>query len=56
MLDGSIPMTTVDSANDDGKRMDGTSHFTIPIDLSQVDYIRIGDEELGQTRILRLPE
>lgn len=56
MKDGSIPMTTVGSASDNGKKMAGITYFTVPIDLAEVDYIRIGDEELGQTMILRLPE
>ena len=28
----------------------GVSYFNVPIDLSEVDYILIGDEELGQTQ------
>ena len=34
----------------------GVSYFSIPIDLAEVDYILIGDEELGQTMELYLPE
>ena len=56
MKDGSIPMTTVGSASDNGKKMAGITYFTVPIDLAEVDYIRIGDEELGQTMLLHLPE
>lgn len=32
----------------------GLTHFSIPIDLAEVDYILIGDEELGQTMKLYL--
>ena len=34
----------------------GISYFNVPIDLDEVDYILIGDEELGQTMKLYLPE
>ena len=34
----------------------GTTCFFGPIDLAEVDHIRIGDEELGRTMILHLPE
>ena len=34
----------------------GLTYFSIPIDLTQVDYILIGDEELGQTMKLYLSE
>ncbi len=34
----------------------GISYFNVPIDLKAVDYILIGDEELGQTMKLYLPE
>lgn len=35
---------------------DAMSYFNIPIDLAEVDYILIGDEELGQTMKLYLSE
>ena len=57
MKDGTSPRATVASGGaDNGKRMIGTSYFTVPIDLAEVDYILIGDEELGVTKILYLPE
>lgn len=34
----------------------GISYFSIPIDLEEVDYILIGDEALGQTMKVYLPE
>lgn len=34
----------------------GISYFNVPIDLAEVDYILIGDEELGQTMKMYLPE
>ena len=34
----------------------GLTYFSVPIDLEEVDYILIGDEELGQTYKIYLPE
>ena len=34
----------------------GLTYFSVPIDLEAVDYILIGDEELGQTMKVYLPE
>ena len=34
----------------------GLTYFSVPIDLEEVDYILIGDEELDQTMKLYLPE
>lgn len=34
----------------------GLTYFSVPIDLTEVDYIIIGDEELGQTMKLYLPQ
>lgn len=57
MKDGTSPRATAASGGaDNGTRMIGTSYFTVPIDLAEVDYIIIGDEELGDTKILYLPE
>lgn len=57
MKDGSTPVTTGANGDaDDGEESKGTSYFTVPIDLAEVDYIIIGDEELGDTMILHLPE
>ena len=57
MKNGTSPIATVASGGaDDGTRMIGTSYFTVPIDLAQVDYVIIGDEELRDTKILCLPE
>ncbi|MBQ8562870.1 MAG: hypothetical protein IJ443_03125, partial [Firmicutes bacterium] len=33
----------------------GLTYFSVPIDLAEVDYILIGDEDLGQTMKLYLP-
>ena len=57
MKDGTSPMESVaGGGSDNGKRQIATSYFTVPIDLAEVDYIIIGDEELGDTMILHLPE
>ena len=57
MKDGSTPVTTGANGDaNDGEATKGTSYFTVPIDLAEVDYIIIGDEELGDTMILHLPE
>ena len=57
MKDGTSPVAALASGGaDNGKRMIGTSYFTVPIDLAEVDHIIIGDEELGETKILYLPE
>ena len=41
---------------DGGTWSKGTAVFTEPLDLEQVDYILIGDEELGQTYKVFLPD
>lgn len=40
---------------DNGSKCFGNSYFTEPIDMSQIDYILIGDEEIGQTHRVYLP-
>ena len=37
-------------------KAEGQTYFSIPIDLNEVDYILIGDEELGQTMKVYLEE
>lgn len=37
-------------------KAEGLTYFSIPIDLKEVDYILIGDETLGQTMKLYLPQ
>lgn len=57
MKDGTSPAEAVTGGgSDNGKRQIGTTYFTVPIDLAEVDYIIIGDEELGDTMTLHLPE
>lgn len=56
MKDGSVAMAMNSGGNDNGRRSIGNAYFTIPVDLSQVDHILIGDEELGQTMILHIPQ
>lgn len=64
MKDGTSPITGIYGSRSDAPQWltggpgigTGLSYFTIPIDLAQVDYILIGDEELGQTLKLYLPE
>ena len=57
MKDGSSPVANEgNGAAENGEQSMGTSYFTVPINLAEVDYIIIGDEELGDTMILHLPE
>ena len=64
MKDGTSPMKGKDSGRSDVPMWmndgvgigDAISYFSIPIDLAEVDYILIGDEELGQTMKLYLPQ
>ncbi len=64
MKDGTSPMMGKGSGrsdvptwmNDGIGIADGMSYFSIPIELAEVDYILIGDEELGQTMRVYLPE
>ena len=64
MKDGTTVMMGKDSGmsdspmymNDGVGICDAMSYFSIPIDLEEVDYILIGDEELGQTMKVYLPE
>ena len=64
MKDGTSPVTgRYGSMSDRPMEEDGgigeswrVSYFNVPIDLKEVDYILIGDEELGQTMKLYLPE
>ena len=64
MKDGTSPMGGIGGSHSDtppymnngigiGR---GVSYFSIPIDLAEVDYILIGDEELGETIKVYLPE
>lgn len=63
MKDGTSPMMGKHSGMSDRPMWmnggigitDAMSYFSIPIDLTEVDYILIGDEELGQTMKLYLP-
>lgn len=57
MKDGSSPLL-VDgggSYNDEKCMSSGTNYFSTPIDLSQVDYILIGDPEINSTHKVYLP-
>ncbi|MGM9627585.1 MAG: hypothetical protein ACI3V4_05795 [Faecousia sp.] len=57
MKDGSSPLL-VDgggSYNDEKCMSSGTEYFSTPIDLSQVDYILIGDPEINSTYKVYLP-
>ena len=64
MKDGTSPVLSLAGSRSDappwltggaGRGM-GLSYFSVPIDLNEVDYILIGDEELDQTMKLYLPE
>ena len=57
MKDGSSPLL-VDGGgtyNDEKRMSSGTNYFSTPIDLSQVDYILIGDPEINSTHKVYLP-
>lgn len=63
MKDGTSPVTgkygsgsdrPMEEAGGTGESW-GISYFSVPVDLNEVDYILIGDEELGQTTKLTLP-
>ena len=63
MKDGTSPITgrygsgsdrPMEEANGIGESW-GVSYFTVPIDLREVDYILIGDEELGDTMKISIP-
>ena len=41
--------------SDNGRRTEGTTYFAVPIELDQVDYILIGDSEVGSTHKVYLP-
>lgn len=41
--------------SDNGHTRAGTTYFTVPIDLDEIDYILIGDPEIGSTHKVYLP-
>lgn len=41
--------------SDDGRARVGTTYFTVPIDLEEIDYILIGDPEIDSTHKVYLP-
>lgn len=41
--------------SNDGNVSNGVSHFAVPIEMDQVDYILIGDSEIGSTHKVYLP-
>ncbi len=57
MKDGTSPMTTGIGGDMYGDgRSRGTAYFTVPISLEDIDYILIGDPQVGETHKLYLPE
>lgn len=40
---------------DNGQASCGTTYFTVPLDLNEIDYILIGDPEIGSTHKVYLP-
>lgn len=57
MKDGTSPgMYGVPGGGYNDTRSFGASNFTTPIDLSEIDYILIGDPEVGQTHKVYLPK
>lgn len=58
MKDGSSPLM-MDGGGNMGESENwssGTKYFSTPIDLDQVDYILVGDRELGSTHKVYLPQ
>lgn len=55
MKDGTNPMIEIDAPANSEKEGFNTSVFHTPIDLSQVDYILIGNPEYGTTHKVFLP-
>ena len=57
MKDGTSPMNLPGGGRTDTDNWcSGTTLFATPIDFDEVDYILIGDEELGETYKVYLPE
>ena len=64
MKDGTTPVTGKGGSISDRPQYltggpgiaSGLTYFSIPIDLAEVDYILVGDEELGQAVKLYLPQ
>lgn len=42
--------------SDNGHTGSGTTYFTVPIDLEEIDYILIGDSEIGSTHKIYMPK
>jgi len=57
MKDGTSAVNSVGGVgmSDDGSISKGVSNFAVPIDMEQVDYILIGDPEIGSTHKVYLP-
>ena len=56
MNDGTIAEMKPSGGRDDGRVRSGTVLFAEPLNFADVDYILIGDEELGQTYKVYLPD
>ena len=56
MNDGTIAEMKPSGGRDDGHVRSGTVLFAEPLNFADVDYILIGDEELGQTYKVYLPD
>ena len=56
MKDGSCVDMSATAMSDGGTYSRGSYRFETPVDLEEVDYIQIGDEEIGSTHIIYLPE
>lgn len=57
MKDGTrIEKTSAPGGRYNDHMSSGVCNFTTPVDLSEIDYILIGDEEVGQTHKVYLPD
>lgn len=50
-----VPTLNVGGGWDGEGKSGGTTYFAVPIDMEQVDYILIGDPDIGSTHIIYLP-
>lgn len=56
MKDGTSPLVTPGSFADSGTSTTGSCFFSVPIDVEQIDYVLIGDPEVGELQKVYLPK
>ena len=50
-----VPTLNIGGMWDGEGESGGTTYFAVPIDMEQVDYILLGDSEIGSTHKVYLP-